>query len=272
MIIPVLVYGFVPVLITPSIIKKHVVFLAPSHCYRTMITTGYHPPPSLLDAGFLAFYPPRSFSTKDEPLRASSSPCYSAIFAARAAVDLHVRSDPTQQLAYNRQTDTYRCYIGKNSNCSGLHQRRSVSYLRGGGNDVDHEPHAAAKEAPNDEKGDTCESTTVVRCSTDIKVPTKNSSLTEQRRETSSTAEGKAFGVALVTERSTATGGSRGRVRYSVLDDGSLHVARFGKPSSALVSTNFSGPILTFIFRKRWPYSNGLSSYSSNNLTVTAAF
>lgn len=212
-----------------------------------MIATGYHPTPRLLDAGFLAFSPPRSFSTKDEPLRASSSPCYSVIFAARAAVDQRVQSDPTQQLAYNRQTDTCRCYRGKSMSCSGLHQRRSVSYLRGGGNDVDHEPHTAANEAPND----TCNPTTVARCSTDINVPTKKYSLHEQRKETSSTAEGNAFGVALVTERSTATGGSRGRVRYSVLDDGSLHVARFGKPGSALVSTNFSGSILTFTSHKR---------------------
>lgn len=44
-------------------------------------------------------------------------------------------------------------------------------------------------------------------------------------------------GVALVTERSTATGGSKGRVSYSVLADGTLQVGRAQHQRKDSVST-----------------------------------
>lgn len=50
-----------------------------------------------------------------------------------------------------------------------------------------------------------------------------------QRSPVSGASPSSTFGVALVTERSTATGGGKGRVNYSVLADGSLQI---GRPSA----------------------------------------
>ena len=217
-----------------------------------MLASGYHSAPSSLGTVALGFLQAPLFSSKDELPRANTSSFYSVICAARTGpVDQHMHSFLTWRLPCSRQTARHcRC---RSTGHYEPQQRRSLSRLRGGGGDDDHTTYSA--EAPNDKRSTSGEASTstfrsctsTFRSCPDDSSAASKTSVEHQMQESLpatfelqsgifSSVEGEAFGVSLVTERSTATGGGRGRVRYSVLADGTLKIACPGKLRSPLVS------------------------------------
>lgn len=192
-----------------------------------------------LNTGIFAFLPPSSLNANDEPRRAALSTWCSVLYASSSA-DQHVSFlRPSTTGCRKRPRDATATV-----NASTMHRQSGrLSGLRGGGVADD-----AAHSASNNEdcnSNDTLPPTATPSSGPDSSKETQQQprhgsqvSGAFQRQGTSPSASGAAFGVALVTERSTATGGSKGRVSYSVLADGTLQVARPGlqtRPTKHLV-------------------------------------
>ena len=90
--------------------------------------------------------------------------------------------------------------------------------------------------------------------------PNVDTHFAQQRTPAGDRREGAVFGgVALVTERSTATGGSTGRRRYSVLPDGTLQVGPISSVSTHPIEVDLN-------------FSNILSAHNSWCIICSSVF
>ena len=215
-----------------------------------------------LNTGTFAFSPPPSFSAKDDPLRWSSPTCSSLLHATSTSPNQNARNLLLKPCIGLRKRP-YDLAIPTAAGASLMLQRGgSLSCLRGGSS-AEGEPPPASKSdedggGVNGGGGGIPSPTATGReggssggggggGDTRQQLEGDGMSTAFQRSvEPAGDAAAAAaaptaseFGVALVTERSTATGGSKSRVSYSVLADGTLQVGqpRRRKATADLVST-----------------------------------
>lgn len=201
-----------------------------------MLASTCHPIHSPLSAGVLAFSQPPSFNSanKDESQWRSSSS-----FVVDTIREQHVCSLLFRPCGVMKRPRDLIATGGASMACP----QSRLSCLRGGsaaedtphaagdsGEDGDHSddapPTAAYLESGGSNSNGSGTSTDKGNDKRQQPSTSRQSPAAFQPPGVSSTSRGEAFGVALVTERSTATGGSRGRVSYSVLADGTLQIGR----------------------------------------------
>lgn len=168
----------------------------------SMLASARQPVHSWIGSGALAFSsPPRSLSAKDEPARATCPTAHACSSPLLQTPLPYLGTSPTRR---RREIAT----IISAASASGAARRKvGLSCLRGGSAGADGDAPQAIPTATN---------------------PSLETEA-DGERQVQYGGEGGPMvfgGVALVTERSTATGGSEGRVSYSVLADGTLEVGR----------------------------------------------
>ena len=206
--------------------------------------TTFRPGHGWLNTSAFAFSPPPSFNAKDDPLRSTQPTCSSLLHASTSAnqnlrnllLSRHPSNGPRKRpydLATAGSTSLmYRrgglsCLRG-GSSAEGEPRPASMSDdgggVNGGGSGTPF-PTATGGKAGSDgggSGGDTRQQLEGVELSPAFQRPVEPAA--EAVAAAAATTTSADFGVALVTERSTATGGSKSRVSYSVLADGTLQV------------------------------------------------
>lgn len=224
-----------------------------------MLVSTCRPGHGWMNTGAFAFSPPPSFNAKDDPLRSTPSTCSSLLHSSTSSANQNVRNflmrppcNGLRKRPYDLATadrggtsSTYRpgglsCLRGGSSAEGGPHPASKSDEdggVNGGGSGIIPSPTATGSEGESGGGGSgggdiPRQQLEGVGLSTAFQRPVEPAG--EAAAAAGTAAE---FGVALVTERSTATGGSKSRVSYSVLADGTLQVGspRRRQPTADLV-------------------------------------
>lgn len=197
-----------------------------------MLASTCRPGHGWLNTSAFAFSPPPSLNAKDDPLRSTQPTCSWLLHASTGANqnvgNLFLR--PPCNGLRKRPYD-----LATAGGTSLMYRRGSLACLRGGSS-AEGEPRPTSK---SDDDGGEIPSPTATggeaesggggsggdtRQLEGVGLSPAFQRLAEPASEESAVSTQAEFGVALVTERSTATGGSKNRVSYSVLANGTLQV------------------------------------------------
>ncbi|CAM9150081.1 unnamed protein product [Laminaria digitata] len=201
-----------------------------------MLASTCRPGHGWMNTGAFAFSPPPSFNAKDDPLRSTPSTCSSLLHSSTSSANQNVRNFLMRPPCNGLRKRPYDLATADRGGTSSTYRPGGLSCLRGGSS-AEGGPHPASK---SDEDGGVNGGGSGI-----IPSPTATGSEGESGEAAAAAGTAAEFGVALVTERSTATGGSKSRVSYSVLADGTLQVGspRRRQPTADLVRA-LSPPIL----------------------------
>lgn len=205
-----------------------------------MLASTCRPGHGLLNTGAFAFSPPPSFNAKDDPLRSTQPTCSSLLHASTSA-NQNVRNLLLRPPCNGLRKRLYD--LATTGATPLLYRRGGLSCLRGGSSAGEESRPASKSDDDGGVNGIPSPTATGGEAGIgggggggrssvgDIRQQLEGVGLSpnfQRPVEPAATAAAAAtsaeFGVALVTERSTATGGSKNRVSYSVLADGTLQV------------------------------------------------
>lgn len=194
------------------------------------------------NTGVPAFVPSPSLHAQDEPPRTTLS-TWSSILYASGTESQHVNL-----LRSSRKRPRELSTVVGGGDASMTYRKISLSCLRGGSDSAgDDAPNAQSDEEDTSSSSNTAglppTATHTTTSSDQIKRQQQQEEVSKPfQRQQQGTHPPAAFGVSLVTERSTATGSSKGRVSYSVLADGTLQVGSHKRPTAATSSLQPSAP------------------------------